>query len=315
MTDLTTSPVELSVIIVTCNSSDYVRNCLQSVQRAVEKIDHELIVVDNASQDGTQEIIRNEFSNIRLIVNQENLGYARGNNQAIAISRGQYLWLLNPDTMVPPQTPSILLREMKRSPRIGLMGCRLLNADQSIQLSFGFEISLFNEAVRKLFFNLWENYRFPPAGWLVRSMHARYREVDWVKGASMVAVRQAIFDAELMDERFFLYLEDADLSLRLRQLGWKVVYTPDTEIIHFGSGSVRSNPDRSELEHRISQLNYFKKHLGPGRLKILKIYLALKLRKNLALITVRKWVGWGSRERLAARQRSLQETLSLVRNF
>lgn len=315
MTDPNPDTLELSIIVVTYNSRRHVRDCLESIQRASEGIDHEVIVVDNASQDGTPDIIRNEFPKASLIANPENLGFAPGNNQGITQSQGRYILLLNPDTLVLPKTLATLLNEMKHSPETGLLGCRLLDVDRRLQQSFGFEVSFWNEVVRKIFFNLYENHRFPPVGWVLRSLHSRKREVDWVKGACMLSRRQALLDAKLMDETFFMYLEDADLCHRIRQLGWQVRYTPEAEVIHFGGGSVRSNAERSALEYRRSQLHYFKKHLGERELKALKLYLGFKMRKNILVVNFRQWIGWGAPGPLAEKKQFLRETLSLVQSF
>ena len=315
MTDPQPDPMELSIIVVTYNSRRHVRDCLESIQRTAGGIDHEVIVVDNASQDGTPDILRTEFPNVRLITNPENRGFARGNNQGITQSRGRFILLLNPDTLVLPKTPATLLNEMNHSPETGLLGCRLLNADRSLQQSYGYEVNVRNEVIRKIFFNLWENHRFPPVGWVLRSLHSRKREVDWIKGACMLLRRQALLEVKLMDEAFFMYLEDADLCRRFRQSGWQVRYTPDAAVIHFGGGSVRSNPERSALEYRRSQLHYFKKHLGEKSLKALKIYLGFKMMKNILMVSFRQWVGWGAPGTLAEQKRFLRETLSLVRSF
>jgi len=315
MTDPNPNPLELSIIIVTHNSRRHVRDCLESIQQTAGGIHHEVIVVDNASQDGTPDIIRNEFPKVRLDAHPENLGFARGNNRGITQSGGQYVLLLNPDSKVLPKTLATLLMEMKESPQTGLLGCRLLNADRSLQQSFGYEVTVCNEVVRKIFFNLWENHRFPPVGWILRTLHSRTTEVAWVKGACMLSRRQALLDANLMDETFFMYLEDADLCQRLRQLGWQVRYTPEAEVIHFGGGSVRSNTERSAMEYRKSQLHYFKKHLGEKSLKTLKVYLGLKVRINILAVEFRQWIGWGAPGTLAEQKRCLQEILSLVRSF
>ncbi len=315
MTELYSNSLDLSIVVVTYNSSDHVRGCLESLIRETEQIEYEIIVVDNASQDGTPDIVCDEFPKARLIVNRDNRGHAQGNNQGMAQSRGRYILLLNPDTVVQPGALTALLQEMKRSPGIGLLGCRLLNSDGSLQQSFGFEVGFVNEAIRKFFFNLWSHHRFPPVGWVLKTLHSRKKEVDWVKGACMLVCRQAVFDAELLDEKFFMYMEDADLSRRIRQLGWKVRFTPEAEVMHFGGGSARSNLGRSALEHRRSQLYYFKKHLGKTRLNALKVYLRLKMRKNILCLNIRQWVGWGSREQLAEQKRFSREILSLTQNF
>ena len=138
MTDPNPNPLELSIIVVTYNSRRHIRDCLESIQRTAGDIDHEVIVVDNASQDGTPDIIRNEFPEICLVANSENLGFARGNNLGISQSRATYILLLNPDTIVRPKTLVTLLKAMKDSSDTGLLGCRLLNADRRLQQSFGY---------------------------------------------------------------------------------------------------------------------------------------------------------------------------------
>lgn len=315
MTDLNPTPLELSIIIVTYNSRRHVRDCLESIQKTAGNIPHEVIVVDNASQDGTPDILRNEFPDTRLIANSENPGFARSINQGISQSQGSYILLLNPDTTVLPKTLETLLNEMKESPETGLLGCRLLSADRRLQQSFGYEITIGSEMVRKFLFNLWEEYRFAPMGWILKTLHSHKREVDWVKGACMLARRQVLFDVKLMDEGFFIYLEDADLCQRIRQSGWKVRYTPEAEVIHFGGGSVRSNREQCALEFRRSQLYYFKKHLDKSSLKTLKLYLVLKIRRNILTVRFRQWIGWGAPGPLEEKEQFLRKTLSLVQHF
>lgn len=131
----------------------------------------------------------------------------------------------------------------------------------------------------------------------------------------MLSRRQALLDVQLLDETFFMYLEDADLCRRIRQSGWLVRYTPEAEVIHFGGGSVRSNRERSALEYRRSQLHYFKKHLGEKSLNALKVYLGFKMRIHLLEVNFRQWIGWGAPGPLAEQKHFLQETLSLVQSF
>jgi GT2 family glycosyltransferase len=315
MTESTQDPLELSIVVVTYNSRRHVRDCLESIQRTAGDISHEVIVVDNASQDGTQGIIHNEFPKMSLLTNSENRGFARGNNQGITQSRGRFILLLNPDTIVLPKTLATLLNEMKQSPETGLLGCRLLKADHSLQQSFGYEVSIWNEVIRKLIFNLWENNHFTPVGWVLRFLHSRNREVAWVKGACMLSRRQTLLDVKLMDEDFFMYLEDADLCRRIRQSGSQVRYTPGAEVIHFGGGSVQSNPEQSALEYRRSQLLYFKKHLGDKNLKALKFYLGFKMRIKILAVSFKQRVGWGSPGLLGEQKQFLRDALSLVQNF
>jgi len=308
------NPLELTILTVTHDSRNYIRGCLESIQRAGEDIDHEVIVVDNASEDGTPDIVEKEFSQVRLIRSLHNQGMGHGINQGAVQSRGRYLLILNPDTLLMPDTLTILLNEIQQFPGTGLLGCRLIHGDRTLQQSFGYEINCFNLMIQKLFFNLWEQNRFAPMGWILQWMHTRRREVDWVKGACMLVNRQALFDAELMDESFFMYLEDADLCHRIRQLGWKIRYTPKTEVVHFGGGSSRDNHHRCALEYRKSQFYYFKKYLGGLNFSLLKAYLEIKMRKNLIGAALKRWVGRSTPQQFSEERQRLQDVISLLRD-
>ncbi|NIQ03421.1 MAG: glycosyltransferase [Nitrospinaceae bacterium] len=280
MTGLVPFTLELSIVIVAHNSREFLEACLNSVRREAAGMDHEIILIDNASRDGTGDYAGAAFPEVQLIRNRDNVGFARAVNQGLRQSQGRFICLLNPDTELQPGALTTLVAEMQRLPGTGALGGRLLNSDRTLQESFGSDIGVWSEIWRKGFLNLWGRYRFAPAGWILKWTHSQKREVGWVAGTCMMLCRQAVLDAGMMDEHFFLYLEDADLSLRIRQLGWRVRYTPEAEVIHHGGISVASNSAQSTLEFRHSQLHYFKKHRGPRWLKIFKTYLLLKLAKD-----------------------------------
>ena len=238
-------------------------------------IDREIIVVDNHSDDGSVETLRSDFPDVTLIANDENLGFSKANNQGIKISKGRYLLLLNNDTKVLPGAIDTLIEVMERSPHTGLLGCRLLNADGTPQLSFGNMVGFINELGRKYILNrLLGNYSNPLAKKLVDHLHSEEKEADWIRGACMFCRREAMSDVGLMDENFFMYLEEVDLGVRIKRKGWKVVYTPHAAIIHYGGVSTGKN-DRAAMEYRKSQLYFYKKHYGNWGLMGLKCYLRL----------------------------------------
>lgn len=312
---MTEPSTTLSIVIVNYNSKDYLRECFYSIQETAANLEHEIIVIDNHSFDGSVEFIRKVFPEVTLIANKFNYGFSRACNQGIKISKGRYILLLNNDTVLLPHALEDMIAVMEQSPGIGLLGCKLLNTDRSLQQSFGKVTGFLNEFGRKYFINLYEKYKNPLVGKFLNWAHTEEKEVEWVKGACMLLRRQAIFDADLMDENYFMYMEEVDLSIRVKQLGWKVVYTPKAQIIHHGGGSTATNSYRASVEYRKSQLYFYKKHYGKSGLFKLRAYLYCKLGMN--------YLGWwavnlfkrGADSRLEERGRCLREIFKLVREY
>ncbi|MEE9258074.1 MAG: glycosyltransferase family 2 protein, partial [Nitrospinaceae bacterium] len=216
---------ELSIVLVNYKSADHTRECIRSIRNNVKDAGCEIIVVDNASGDGGVETIRKEFPETALIENQSNLGFAKAVNQGIRSSSGKYVWLLNNDTVVLPGALEAMLQTMDRFPETGILGCRLLNPDKTPQESFGRMSGFPGDLAQKLFMNrLMECYSNPLAAKVVDRMYAREKEVGWVCGACMLCRREALEDAGLMDENFFMYKEDVDLCIGVRRRGWGVRY-------------------------------------------------------------------------------------------
>jgi len=236
--------VLISVIIVNYNVKPFLQQCLVSLQRAMGDIPHEIIVVDNHSVDGSPAMLKEQFPEVRVIVNRYNLGFSRANNQALAQAHGKYLWLLNPDTLVQEDTPARLLEVMESDPRIGILGCKILNPDGSLQL-----------ACRRSFPTLWVAFTkliglaklFPKT-----RLFGRYNltyldpdkayEVEAISGSCMFVRAEAMQEVGLLDEEFFMYGEDLDWCFRFKQAGWKVFYTPSTSIVHYKGESSRLSP-------------------------------------------------------------------------
>lgn len=246
--------------------------------------DWEVIVVDNDSSDGSAEMVREEFSAATLIANKENLGFGKANNQAFRVSKGKYILLLNPDTIVIEHALDSMLSMMDSRPDIGALGCRLLNTDESFQRwTGGSPPDLLNITCHFLF-----AYRLLPARLLPRPLYLEGEptedtEVGWVSGACMLLRREAL-DAQIFDERFFLYGEDLDLCDRLARQGWKVVYTPKARIIHHEGRSLdgqtydvqmsklRSLRDIFAVRHNRSSLMYYDFVVSAGFLMRLVAY-------------------------------------------
>ncbi len=247
----------LAIVVVNYNGGELLRACLASVLRSCVGLACEVLVVDNASADGSAEMVAGEFPQVRLIANGKNRGFAAACNQGFGASSGRYVLLLNSDVEVQADTIGKLLAFAESAApkdRIGIVGCRLLNPDGTLQYSFG-KFPTFASSVRDLF-------RSPPKRKYLLHGYDRVREVDWVTGACLLVNRHMVEEVGPMDERFFLYYEEVDWCRRARQKGWKVVYTPDAVAVHQSPHALR--PDRTDVgilaAQRRSQLYYFRKH-------------------------------------------------------
>jgi GT2 family glycosyltransferase len=244
--------LKLSVIVVNWNVRDLLEDCLHSLyaQMLMPREFWEVIVVDNDSADGSTEMVRERFPTAILLHNHENVGFGKANNQAFRICHGEYILLLNPDTVVLDHAVDRLLEMMEANPELGVLGCRLINADGSFQRWTGGSLpNLPNITCHFLF-----AYKLLPASILPPSLYLENDpkhdlEVGWVSGACMLLRREAL-GGTIFDERFFLYGEDLDLCDRLARDNWKVVYTPRVQIIHYDGRSLT----RQSAEVQLSKL-------------------------------------------------------------
>jgi hypothetical protein len=279
------SPIlRLSIIIVNYKAQDYLGRCLSSIKRNLKGIDHEVIVVDNASDKEIIEAIHKDFPETYLIVNAQNLGFSKAVNQGIKISKGEYILLLNNDTEVPPASLQVMLRVMGQFPSTGVLGCLLMNSDHTIQESYGMESGFFSEIIRKLFLNiLFKNSRRFWGKLLLQRFYSSDKEVDWVCGACAVFNRKALYDVGLLNENYFMYYEDRDVCNQLKRKGWDVRFTPKASIIHHHGRSASKAPIRSARAYRQSQLFFYKKNGGSIGFWLLKNYLYFKFSLNLGI--------------------------------
>lgn len=259
----------LSVIIVSWNVRDLLRDCLRSVIQGLSPaVPHEIIVVDNASTDGSAAMVRAEFPTVTLLVNAENLGFARANNRGLCVSRGRYVVLLNSDTVVPAPALEALVAFMDAHPDAGAVGPRLLRPDGSVQpYAFGGDPTLgylLRRGIRRLLFGR------PLHDWATEDV----RPVDWVSGACLMVRREAIEQAGLLDENIFMYFEDNDWCLRIRRAGWRVYYDPQVAITHIGGQGLVRNPAAARA-YRESLRYFYRKHYGPTANRLLPFMLAI----------------------------------------
>lgn len=270
---------ELSVILVNFNDRIHLGDCLGALEKAMERLEGETILVDNGSRDGSQDLVRSSFPSVGLIENDENVGYARANNVGIRASRGDYILFLNTDTAVPPGALVSLLKEMKGDAGLGAAGPALVHEGGSLQVSFGKRVNFFSE--------IWQKVVLNPYYKKALKSSVRPRQVGWLSGACLLARRAAVEEAGLFDEDFFIYFEDIDLCLRMKSRGWKLAFFPAVRVVHVGGATTSARRLQARLEKRKSQLHFYRKHNSRASVFLLRTYLrinfaltgTLKLRK------------------------------------
>jgi GT2 family glycosyltransferase len=263
---------ELSIIIVNWNSRQFIHDCLDSIYSLPQDVIFESIVIDNNSTDGSRELIRTEFPAVRLIENPANLGFAAANNQGARLAEGRFLLFLNSDTLVHPGTLAGAVAFMEQHPEAGIMGCRTLNSDGSLQATaFAFPSKLRIFAYVSGLNRFFKISRFTD--------HSALCTPDYVQGSFLV-IRKDVFEkCGGFDEFFFLYAEETDLCLRIKAAGLAVYYYPDISITHFGGGSSKNS--LAGLGHFVkSSIGFYQKHRPLPEVKKLRQVLkaALHLR-------------------------------------
>lgn len=253
----------LSIVIVSFNARVDLAHCLLSLKKNPPAIDHEIVVVDNDSSDGSAEAAQT-IPGVRVVRMGRNAGFSAANNAGIRESTGDVLLLLNSDTLVPPGAIDALIARLRATPAAAIAGPRLVDADGRPELSFGRMISPLNE--------LWQQRRTPQ--W-IEAATAREQFVDWVSGACLLVYRADAQAAGLLDERFFLYTEDVDFCHSVRKMGRKVLFTPVATITHLRGRSRASQPEASRQAYRKSQIAFYEKH-QPLWAPLLKVYLRLR---------------------------------------
>jgi len=260
--------MNLAIIIVNYNTKDDLENCLRSLTGHPPHLSHEIVVVDNASRDGSVEAVRAHWRSVRLIALDRNAGFAAANNIGIRDTQSELLLLLNSDTIAPPGAIDRLVAALRELPNAAVVGPRIVDGEGRPELSFGRMISPMAELRQKLL------VRFATPAKL-RTMTSRTREVDWVTGACLLVKRRAAETAGLLDERYFLYCEDVDFCAAIRSHGGRIYFTPSAEIVHLRGRSWRTSPVSTARHYRESQLAFYQKH-HPAWVPALRLYLAMQ---------------------------------------
>jgi hypothetical protein len=328
---------DLSIVIVSWNVRDLLRRCLESIHRAESDswgkvpvrayrgadtsgrsdagLALQVIVVDNASNDGSAQMVQDDFPDVQLVVNRTNRGFPAANNQGIAVADGRYVLLLNPDTQIVGHALRELVAFADQRPDVGMIGPQLLNPDGSVQSSrrrFPTLTTAFLEStwLQPAIVDLQPSTVLGLLTAPLRRALERYyisdrpddviQDVDWITGAAMLARHQAVNEVGLMDEGFFMYSEELDWCRRFREAGWRVVYLPTAQVIHHvGKSSEQVVPAR-HIHFQTSKVRYFRKYHGDLVAEGLRCYLLAGYVWQLA-IEGGKWL-WGHKRPLRAQR-------------
>lgn len=279
--------IDVTVIIVSWNTRDILKDCLVSVYKQTKDIIFEVIVVDNASTDGSALMVQNDFPQVILIDNSENRGFAAANNQGMHIAKGRYVLLLNSDTVILGGAIQKTLRFADHHPKVAVVGiCNNDGNGKLIKNCFQFA------SVQNLLISTVGFHRIFPMSRLFGRERMTWwnfqsvREVDAVAGCYMLVRRKAIGSVGMMDERFFMYGEEMDWCWRFKLAGWKTLYYPDAQIIHYGGMSAVQNPMGMRLEQQKSFLYFIEKRQGQSARLFARFLLTVS-----AIVRIGYWGG------------------------
>ena len=278
--------MKLSVIIVAYNAESFLAVCLRSLEKHLARIEHEVCVVDNASMDGSDQLVEREFPKVKLIRAAHNLGFAAGINLGLRNTNGEFVLWLNPDAELRNEGIADLFRYLRSQPEVGVIGPDVRNPDGSSQLSCrafpSYETAIFN---RESLMTRWRPDNQYSVTYLMMDMDRKaITEVDWVSGACLLHRRQLISSMGGLDERFFMYCEDVDFCLRARRAGWKIVYHPGLRVRHHSGSSARAVKPRMLIEHHRSMWRYYTKHFRRAPIKDSIVAAAIGCRLIIKLV-------------------------------
>ncbi len=257
------APMDISIVIVSWNAKAYLKVCLESIAIAPPCRSTEVIVVDNASTDGSADMVEATFPHVKLIRSDENLGFAKANNMAIQQCRGRCISLVNSDVKILPGCLDALASYLDHNPRVGNVGPRILNADMSLQSSCRRFPSLWNNLCSALgLAAAFKNSRLFSGEHMLFFPHDRALSVDVLVGCFWMIRRETLQAVGPLDEEFFMYSEDVDWCRRCWAAGWQVAFFPGGQAIHYRGRSSAKDPVRFEIAQQRSLLQYWHKHHG-----------------------------------------------------
>ena len=263
----------LAIVIVSYNARDDLRRSLESLHSPSPSTPHEILVVDNASSDGSAQAAR-AWPDVRVIEAASNIGFARANNLGIRATAADLLLLLNSDTIVPAGAVDALVDDLKRYDDVAIVGPRLVDDEGRAELSFGSMMGPLNELRQKILVK-GHGRRIPLITGLVERLTREPRFPDWVSGACLLVRRDDAEAVGLLDERYFMYAEDVDFCAAIRARGRRIRFTPAVTVLHRRGRSAAAVPDATQAAYRRSQLAFYAKH-HPRWVPLLRWYLRLR---------------------------------------
>jgi GT2 family glycosyltransferase len=301
------APVDVSIVIVNWNAKDYLRDCLRSIAAETRACSYEVIVADNNSTDGSQEMLRAEFPDVHAILNETNFGFAGGNNQGLAVARGRYVLLLNPDTLVLDGAidTCVAYADGLRDARVGVLGCQVWEDAETIQQT----CFKFPSPLNLLLSMLGLERRFPSSRFFSRAEMGWWdrrdeRDVDVVSGMFMLVRREALEQVGPMDDGYFMYAEEADWCFRFWQHGWACRFTPRARIMHLEGGgrSTRLVSANMYVQLQKSILRFHRKNRGPVAWALAKLIYAVVMPARSAVFSALAVLGRRDRWRAKSAQ-------------
>jgi GT2 family glycosyltransferase len=291
----------LSIIIVTYNPGGIIADCLRSLQEGARGLSYEVIVVDNASQDGTPERIAQEYPQAQMIANKDNRGFAAANNQGLALAVGHYVLLLNPDVMVHPGALSAMVAFLEENSAAGIVGPRTFDGEGNVALTARPPYSVVTVLWQYLGLSrLLPNHVYGQYRKACRDADSPF-EPAWLQGSCLMLRREVYEQVGGLDEQFFLFAEETDFCDRAAGLGWRVAFIPHAHVTHYESSSVSRYIPIKVRSHHISPLHYFRKRGREGAVWLLKFGYTIELLGKV-IIRLAQLV-WRRNEELALRVR------------
>lgn len=269
---MTAAPT-LTIVIVSYNARSDLERCLRGLTEHAAHTPHQIVVVDNASSDGTPTMVRSLFPGVAVIEHTENLGFAVATNHGIRSTSSDLVLLLNGDTVVPAGAIDHLVNVLRANPGVTIVGPRLVDQEGVAELSTGAMIGPLTELGQKIV-GVLHRRGFPPVRRYVERLSRLERRPDWVSGACLMMRRAEAERAGLLDERYFLYNEDVDLCAAVRRAGGGVVFTPQVTVVHRRGRSAATAPSASAAAYRRSQIAFYRKH-HPRWVPVLEAFLRL----------------------------------------
>jgi N-acetylglucosaminyl-diphospho-decaprenol L-rhamnosyltransferase len=304
---------DVAIVIVTWNNASDIERCLASLAGVGKGIEAQIVVIDNASHDGTVEKVRRGYPHVQLIVNTQNVGFAAANNQAFNGTASRYVMLLNPDTSVDAGTIEALVNYMDHRPVAWVAGPMILNPDRTVQRSGVRFPSLWNLLVESLFLD-----RLFPKNELFGAHKEVYRNpceprsVDYLQGSALMVRREALEKVGGLDEGFFMYFEETDWCFRIKQAGGDVQYAPVGSVIHFGGEAFAHFDERRLVYYHRSMLRFFRKHSPGSRLLGLRAILAVRSCIRLLIWVAISLASPSKREKAWSSARGYQKVLGVL---